>query len=248
LTDIDTFIASKEAYEKYGIPYRRNYLFHGKPGTGKTSLVNVIANRTKRPIYIISFSPAMTDESLFSAIKAMSNNIYPYSTHESILLLEDVDCVFEARDDVGSSAVINAEAKQEMKKSGVSFSGLLNILNGVIETNGLITFLTTNHIAKLDKALVMPGRIDMMIKFDIISSQQVTDMLKLYDITLSQAVCAQLIKICTKNNLTPAMLSAFMFRHRQIVLTDANYIKLFEEYLSEIQYAIDKKDGCVYHN
>jgi hypothetical protein len=244
LTDVDTFIKSKVDYEKFGIPYRRNYLFYGKPGTGKTSFVNIIANKINRPIYIISFSPQLTDDVLFTAIKNMARS---GSSYNNILLLEDVDCVFEARDDVGSSDLMNSGAKQEIKKCGASFSGLLNLLNGVIRTDGLITFLTTNHIAKLDKALIRPGRIDMMLKFDIISQQQITDMLTLYGINLSNPIYTQIVKICAKNNLTPAMLSGFMFRHRNLVLNDENYIELFTVYLGEIQYAIDKKDEHGYH-
>lgn len=41
--DIQTFLSKHAWYEKRGIPYRRGYLLHGPPGTGKTSTIEAIA-------------------------------------------------------------------------------------------------------------------------------------------------------------------------------------------------------------
>lgn len=41
--DIDTFVRNKDFYKRIGAPYTRGYLFHGRPGTGKTSLVFAMA-------------------------------------------------------------------------------------------------------------------------------------------------------------------------------------------------------------
>lgn len=47
----------------------------------------------------------------------------------------------------------------------LSLSGLLNILDGVASSEGRIVIMTTNHVEKLDKALIRPGRVDMQMKF-----------------------------------------------------------------------------------
>ncbi|EPE04707.1 bcs1-like protein [Ophiostoma piceae UAMH 11346] len=52
------------------------------------------------------------------------------------------------------------------KAGRLSLSGLLNILDGVASQEGRLLIMTTNHIEKLDKALIRPGRVDMMVKFD----------------------------------------------------------------------------------
>ena len=68
---------------------------------------------------------------------------------DSILLIEDIDCLFEKR---------NSEIP-------ISFSIFLNILDGVLYKHGSIIFLTTNHPEKLDHALLRVGRIDSILEF-----------------------------------------------------------------------------------
>jgi chaperone BCS1 len=42
----------------------------------------------------------------------------------------------------------------------LNLSGLLNVLDGVVDTPGWIVVMTTNHPELLDPALIRPGRID----------------------------------------------------------------------------------------
>ena len=48
----------------------------------------------------------------------------------------------------------------EDKPNKLTFSGLLNAIDGVAAGEGRILFATTNHIERLDPALIRPGRID----------------------------------------------------------------------------------------
>jgi mitochondrial chaperone BCS1 len=51
-------------------------------------------------------------------------------------------------------------------QSSVTFSGFLNALDGVASGEERIIFLTTNHISRLDPALIRPGRVDFTQLFD----------------------------------------------------------------------------------
>jgi chaperone BCS1 len=51
-------------------------------------------------------------------------------------------------------------------KSSVTFSGLLNALDGVASSEERIIFMTTNHFERLDPALIRPGRVDMQELLD----------------------------------------------------------------------------------
>jgi len=81
--------------------------------------------------------------------------------NHSIILLEDVDSLFVQRESV------NQEREQR-----VSFSGLLNALDGVRSQEGRIIFMTTNHRERLDPALLRPGRADYHAFLDNASYDQ----------------------------------------------------------------------------
>ena len=46
-------------------------------------------------------------------------------------------------------------------QSAVTFSGFLNALDGVASGEERIIFMTTNHLERLDPALIRPGRVDL---------------------------------------------------------------------------------------
>ena len=68
--------------------------------------------------------------------------------------------------------------KNDSSKSLVSFSGILNVLDGMARKDGLITFLTTNYKNRLDKALIRPSRIDFILSFKEATEEQVKSMFK----------------------------------------------------------------------
>lgn len=47
-------------------------------------------------------------------------------------------------------------------QSSVTFSGFLNALDGVASGEERIIFMTTNHLERLDPALIRPGRVDLL--------------------------------------------------------------------------------------
>ena len=81
----------------------------------------------------------------------------------SLVLIEDVDCVFQER-----KKVDDAES--------ITFSGLLNAIDGVMSSEGRILFMTTNHKEVLDPALIRPGRVDMDVVIDNASRSQATQL------------------------------------------------------------------------
>lgn len=57
----------------------------------------------------------------------------------------------------------NADGTCYSYQSSVTFSGFLNALDGVASGEERIIFMTTNHIEKLDPALIRPGRVDLSV-------------------------------------------------------------------------------------
>ena len=154
IDDVFKFHKGEKDYLEWGIPYKRNYFLYGPPGTGKTSIITAIASEFSLNVHICSFSNDLDDTKFCKLISSIRKN--------SILVLEDIDSLFRKR--------------EKSMNSQVSFSCVLNILDGLQRKHGLITFMTTNHKDELDEALTRPGRIDMSIKFDFATKDQIKDM------------------------------------------------------------------------
>jgi len=194
IDDIQDFLDSEDDYIRFGQPYKRNYLLHGPPGTGKTSLIFSIASKFDLDISIISFDPKLDDSSL---LKAISN------LHEDcILLLEDIDTLFiERKKNIDSC-------------SNVSLSCILNILDGVGRKHKMITFITTNYIDKLDDALKRKGRIDIDIEFDVASEIQIKEMFSYYFKTIKLET--KELRTIKNMRLTTGVLQSFFFKNRKL--------------------------------
>lgn len=156
VNDLKDFLHSHQWYSERGIPYRRGYLLYGPPGSGKTSLIQALAGELDYNICILNLAEqTLTDDRL----NHLMNNI----PARSILLLEDVDSAFSER----------KQSSEQGYFSGVTFSGLLNALDGVASADERIIFMTTNHPERLDPALIRPGRVDVKELLDNATGDQI---------------------------------------------------------------------------
>jgi chaperone BCS1 len=146
-----------------GIPYRRGYLLHGLPGAGKTSLINGIANHFHLKVCPINLNN-VTDSMLSQMILTAPSN--------ALILLEDVDCAGATEKRLDTDKKKEGKEVLENLMMGLSLSGLLNALDGAQSANGTLFFMTTNHIDKLDPALLRDGRTDVRIEFIAASTDQ----------------------------------------------------------------------------
>lgn len=91
---------------------------------------------------------------------------------QSIILLEDIDAAFASREDT------NQQKAAYEGLNRVTFSGLLNCLDGVASTEARIVFMTTNYLDRLDPALIRPGRIDSKEYIGHCTEYQIAEMFK----------------------------------------------------------------------
>lgn len=148
LTDFDTRETARW-YTHHGIPYKRSMLFYGPPGTGKSSFITALAGELQRNVcFLQPAHPSITDDNLQLCVQSAPAN--------SLIVMEDVDALFSRDRDSKAAGTANAP---------LTFSGLLNALDGVCNPEGQVFILTTNHVERLDPALIRPGRVDLKVRF-----------------------------------------------------------------------------------
>ncbi|MCO5549708.1 hypothetical protein L7F22_003181 [Adiantum nelumboides] len=158
--DVRRFMQRGWWYAERGIPYRRGYLLHGSPGSGKSSFIFALAGSLDLSICLLNLSErGLTDDKL--------NFLLSNAPERSILLLEDVDSAFLGR---------QRAAESDGYQANVTFSGLLNSLDGVASSESRIIFMTTNHVERLDPALIRPGRVDYIEELGDAEPDQVEDL------------------------------------------------------------------------
>jgi hypothetical protein len=138
LTD---FYSSSELYDRFGVTWKYVQLFHGPPGSGKTSTAIALASIFNKNLAKLTITPHLNGQNMEGLIKGLPDNTF--------LLIEDVDALFVKREG-GSS---------------LDFSTLLNCLDGITTKRGMVVIMTTNHRDKLDPAFLRPGRIDQDVEF-----------------------------------------------------------------------------------
>uniref|UniRef100_M1C264 ATP binding protein n=2 Tax=Solanum tuberosum TaxID=4113 RepID=M1C264_SOLTU len=157
LKDLEKFMTRKEYYRKVGKAWKRGYLLFGPPGTGKSSLIAAIANYLNFDIYDLELTAVTRNSDLRKLLVA--------TTNKSILVIEDIDCTIDLKAYLVNRAMYVLSNDFHQSESTVTLSGLLNFIDGLWSSCGdeRIIIFTTNHIEKLDPALLRPGRMDVHI-------------------------------------------------------------------------------------
>jgi ATPase family associated with various cellular activities (AAA) len=138
--DFHRFLASRELYRKYGIPWKRGALFIGPPGNGKTHAIKALVNELNLPcLYVKSFKDH--EQSNMRRVFARARRSAP-----CLVVLEDLD------------ALINNENR----------AFLLNEMDGFADNDGVVVIASTNHPEKLDPAILdRPSRFDRKYHFTL---------------------------------------------------------------------------------
>ena len=196
---------TKQKYQEYGIPYKRNYLLEGVPGTGKTSLISALASEFDLDISIMSFNSKTTDNVFMTSLTQIEDN--------TLLVLEDIDTLFQDR------------KKNDELKNMITFSGILNCMDGFGYIEGLIIIMTTNYLKRLDPALIRAGRVDMVLHFDYVVKEQIIEIFnKFFPKKNANQFYKEIKK--TRAKVTTSMLQHYLFEHLEDGLVFENISEL----------------------
>lgn len=160
VAEAERWFRSEDWYRERGLSWRRNWLLHGAPGTGKTSLVRALSQHLDLPVFSYDLATLYNDE-LRNEWSHMMSQV------PCVALIEDIDGVFHDRKNVSGD--------------GLTFDCLLNCIDGVERADGVLLVVTTNNPETLSPALgrvstsgvcdeqqqrmtTRPGRIDRIVE------------------------------------------------------------------------------------
>jgi hypothetical protein len=217
------FLEHREWYERKGIPYTLGFLYHGPPGTGKTSTIKAIANEGRRHIINIQLSEIKTKQQLqhlffndeIHVYNGTNLERYTIPVSERLYVIEDIDAMGDTvlKREWKKPTITKKEEPEpfmhrEEEKDTLDLSFLLNLLDGTLEANGRILIITTNFPERIDKALIRPGRIDMIVHFQKCTLDVVNEMVNSFydkDVALTDANL--------DGKWTPAEVNQILFRN-----------------------------------
>lgn len=132
-------IKRTSACREHGIPLKRGILLEGPYGTGKTLTAAACATLCRENGWTFIY---LKDVTKLSQAYAFAENYQP-----AVIFAEDIDQILNNPDDRDEE-----------------INDILNALDG-IDSKGMevITVLTTNHLEKITKAMLRPGRLDTVV-------------------------------------------------------------------------------------
>lgn len=141
IDQIETFWSSEEEYAKNKIMHKRGFLLVGKPGCGKTSIINTVCEHAIAQgaiVFIPDFKlEGMDARSCLTAIKTVEPN------KKIVMILEDFESF------IGDGCCSTLSSKW------------LNIMDGTDTVNNIIFLATSNYPEKIDtRFTTRPSRFD----------------------------------------------------------------------------------------
>uniref|UniRef100_A0A0E0M1J7 AAA+ ATPase domain-containing protein n=1 Tax=Oryza punctata TaxID=4537 RepID=A0A0E0M1J7_ORYPU len=229
MADLRDFADGSAFYERTGRAWKRGYLLYGPPGTGKSSMIAAMANHLGYDVYDLELTEVGSNAEL--------RKLLMKTTSKSIIVIEDIDCSVDLTNRAAAAAgapppkprasidgAIDQDASSPAGAArSITLSGLLNFTDGLWSCCGSerIFVFTTNHIEKLDPALLRSGRMDMHIFMSYCTFPALKILLQNYlDLQDSSAagagaVMAGLESWIDAAEITPADVSEVLIKNRR---------------------------------
>lgn len=205
---LNMFRNNKKRMIELGLPNKLGIMLHGMPGTGKSTVVLSCATYLSKDIYYVQLNTISSNQELLDIFNYVMKNC----VNGGIIVFEDIDCASpivlkrdyrtedissenSAEETASDSAIESVYSTDNNNKLTLDF--LLNLLQGSLQQDNTCFIMTTNHLDKLDPALIRAGRIDCLIEMSYCDRDMFNDIYKNF-------IGRNIPNKSFKKNITPA--------------------------------------------
>lgn len=136
MRELESFWSSEDKFRDYGLLFKRGILLWGPPGSGKTSLVQIVSQ-----MIVERGGLALYIDNPYTASRGLLRLRQIEPNRKLVLIIEDID------------TVINNHSEHSV----------LALLDGELQIDNVVIIATTNYPERLDRRLVnRPSRFDLV--------------------------------------------------------------------------------------
>ena len=187
INHLDNFIKAEHIYKNNNVIYKTGILLYGEPGTGKSSLIRSIVTHTGAVcLNVRSVSPSIINatindfrrKSLVNAVGQPFDTLnINFATVPIIILIEELDKQIESFSSLGKAYSGSSDHDRSKAVEG-RIDTVLQMLDGINSPSNVIFIATTNYMNNIPKAMIRPGRFDLVLEIDRITPDLAEDMIR----------------------------------------------------------------------
>lgn len=171
LVSVIELLKDPKTAHRYGIEPPKGILLNGPPGTGKTTIAKVMANTAGLSFFVLRMDEVVS-KWVGESEKNLTKLFQAAMKHApAVIFIDEVDSIGKNRSGSGQQWAENL------------LNHLLQLVDGVIKTEGLYIIAATNRAELVDDALKRSGRLNRVIEVPLpgLEARQ-----RLFDLYLSK--------------------------------------------------------------